>query len=93
MHKLHFTTKIGDNRVSNTQPGSLATSGFATGSKQKTGSAKEKVPDEGLVTTKPKSPQQSQECATVPSGVQVNAFGLRSDIAPHITTICRFSKC
>ena len=76
-----LATKIGDNRVSNTQPGSLATSGFATGSKQKTGSAKEKVPDEGLVTTKPKSPQQSQECATVPAGVQVNAFGLRSDLA------------
>ena len=75
-----LATKIGDNRVSNTQPGSLATSGYASGTSPKTGSAKERVPDEGLITTKPKTPEQAKECATVPSGVQVNAFGLRSDL-------------
>jgi len=76
-----LATKIGDDRVSNTRPGSLATSGFASGSTPKTGSAKEKVPDEGLVVTKPKQPEQSKECATVPAGVKVNAFGLRSDLS------------
>jgi len=56
------------------------TSGFIEGEKPKTGSAKEKVPDEGLVVAKPKSQEQSKECAPAPPGVQTNSFGLRADI-------------
>jgi len=39
-----------------------------------------KVPDEGLVTNKPKSPEQSKECSPPPSGVSVNKYGLRPDL-------------
>jgi len=76
--QIELATKIGDNRVTNTQPGSLATSGFATpadGNKD----PNIKVPDEGLVITKPKSKEQSEECAPTPPGVSVNQFGLRAD--------------
>lgn len=75
-----LATRTGDNRVSNTSPGSLATSGYSEGRVPKTGSKKEKVPDEGLVISKPKTPEQSQECAPIPAGVQTNAYGLRSDL-------------
>jgi len=76
--QTQLSTKIGDNRVTNTQPGSLATSGHATpvdGNKD----PNIKVPDEGLVINKPKSKEQSEECAPVPPGISVNEFGLRSD--------------
>jgi hypothetical protein len=56
------------------------TSGFVDGAEPKTGSAKERVPDEGLVTTKPKSQLISQQTATPPPGVKLNQFGLRPDI-------------
>ena len=75
-----LSKKIGNSRVTNTTPGSLATSGFADGKVPKKGSAKEKVPDDGLVVGKPKTSQQAKECATVPSGVKTNSFGLRSDL-------------
>lgn len=73
-----LSTKIGDNKVTNTQPGSLATSGFAEpvdGNKDQN----IKVPDEALVINKPKDPEQSRECAPPPKGVAVNKFGLRTD--------------
>jgi hypothetical protein len=73
-----LATKIGDNKVTNTQPGSLATSGFAEpadGNKD----PNIKVPDEALVINKPKDPEQSKECSPPPPGVAVNKFGLRSD--------------
>ena len=55
-------TKIGknDNAVTNTQPGSLAKSGYATGAVEKTGTKKEKVPADGLVTTKPTTQEIAQ---------------------------------
>jgi hypothetical protein len=56
-------------------------SGFARNVVEKEGTAKEKVPDEGLVTTKPKSPTQARECSPPPPGVTLNANGLRPDIA------------
>ena len=56
-------------------------SGFARTVEEKEGTSKEKVPDEGLVTTKPKSPTQAQECAPPPPGVRLNANGLRPDVA------------
>lgn len=58
-----------------------ATSGFAKNKSPKTGTSQEKVPDEGLVTVKPKSQEQSQECASPPPGVTLNQFGLRPDLA------------
>lgn len=76
--QTELATKIGDNRVTNTQPGSLATSGHATpadGNKD----PNIKVPDEGLVINKPKSKEQSEECAPAPPGVSTNQFGLRAD--------------
>ena len=76
--QTELSTKIGDNRVTNTQPGSLATSGVATpadGNKD----PNIKVPDEGLVINKPESKEQSEECAPAPPGVAVNEFGLRAD--------------
>jgi hypothetical protein len=75
-----LATKIGDNKVTNTQPGSLATSGFAEpadGNKD----TNIKVPDEALVINKPKDAEQSKECSPPPAGVAVNKFGLRSDQA------------
>lgn len=76
--QTHLSTTIGNNRVTNTQPGSLAISGYANpedGNKD----PNIKVPDEGLIINKPKSPEQSEECAPIPPGVTVNKFGLRSD--------------
>ena len=73
-----LATTIKDNRVTNNQPGSLATSGVATpadGNKD----PNIKVPDRGIEINKPKSPEQSAECAPAPPGVSVNQFGLRSD--------------
>jgi len=67
-------TKIGVN-----DSNFAATSGYAQGKESK-GSAQEKVPDEGLVTTKPKGQQASQQTATPPPGVKLNQFGLRPDI-------------
>jgi len=76
--QTELSTKIGDSRVTNTQPGSLATSGYATpadGNKDPNA----KVPDDGLVINKPKSKEQSEECAPPPPGVATNEFGLRAD--------------
>ena len=73
-----LATKIGDGKVTNTQPGSLATSGFAEpadGNKD----TNIKVPDESLVINKPKDAEQSKECSLPPAGVSVNKFGLRFD--------------
>ena len=47
---------IGNNRVTNETPGSLATSGYATGKVPKKGTQKEQVPDESLTTKKPQPP-------------------------------------
>jgi len=55
------------------------TSGYANGKNPPQGTAKPRPPDEGLVITKPKSPEQSEECAPVPAGVKVNKYGLRAD--------------
>jgi hypothetical protein len=73
-----LATTIGDGKVTNTQPGSLATSGFAEpadGNKD----PNIKVPDTALVINKPKDAEQSKECSPPPAGVAVNKFGLRSD--------------
>ena len=56
-------------------------SGYSTTQETKTGTKKEKVPDEDKVLVKPKTPEQSSECAPPPPGVSVNKYGLRSDKA------------
>ena len=73
------TGKIDGNKVTNTVPGNLAYSGFAEGAEPKLGTAKEKVPDEGLVTQKPKPDDIAKEGASPPPGVGLNKFGLRND--------------
>ena len=65
--------------IGNDESNFAATSGYAAGKNPPQGTAKPRVPDEGLVISKPKSPQQSQECAPVPAGVKVNKYGLRAD--------------
>ena len=60
--------------VTNTSPGNLAYSGFATGEEPKLGTAKEKVPDEALVTQKPKPADVAKEGAAPPPGVGLNKF-------------------
>jgi len=71
-------TKIGknDNSVTNTQPGSLAKSGYAEGAVPKTGFKKEKVPDEGLVISKPVDEEIAQESASPAPGTRLNQYGL-----------------
>ena len=71
-------TKIGkpDNAVTNTQPGQLSKSGYATGEVPKTGTKKERVPDEGLVTDKPVDPEIAQESAPNPPGARLSQYGL-----------------
>jgi hypothetical protein len=54
-------------------------SGYANTQEPKTGSKKEKVPDEEKVLVKPKTAEQASECSPAPPGVFVNKYGLRSD--------------
>ena len=70
--------KIGkpDNSVTNTQPGYLARSGYATGQVPKKGTTKERVPDTGLVVEKPKKQEIAQESAASPPGTTFNQYGL-----------------
>jgi hypothetical protein len=70
---------IGDNRVTNKQPGSLAVSGYARGQKPKnarTGS-QETPPDGGL---KSEHPNSSAAAARQRPGAKVNKYGLRPDL-------------
>ena len=67
-----LATKIGDGRVTNTQPGSLATSGYAEpaiGTKD----PNIRVPDEGLVIKKPVPP--GTPSASPKPGVVLDKFG------------------
>ena len=70
---------IGDNRVTNKTPGSLAVSGYATGQKPKnakTGS-QETPPDGDL---KSEHPNSSAAAARQRPGAKVNKYGLRPDL-------------
>jgi len=78
--QTELSTKIGDNRVTNETPGSLATSGYAEGQEPKSRETKEKVPDKGKEVEKPKPAEQAAECAAPPAGVQLNKNGLRPDL-------------
>ena len=56
-----LATTTGDSRVTAKIPGTLATSGHASGAVAKSEQTKDGPPDTGLTTTKPKTPQQSQQ--------------------------------
>ena len=68
-----LATQIGRGDVTNTQPGSLATSGFAEGQVPISGPAKPTVPDTALVVSKPTPPGTPP--ATPKPGVKLDAFG------------------
>jgi hypothetical protein len=68
-----LATKTGDGKVTNTQPGSLATSGFAEGQVPIAGPAKPTAPDTALVVSKPTPPGTPP--ATPKPGVKLDAFG------------------
>ena len=70
-----LATEIGTNRVSNTQPGTLATSGFAEGSKPFKGKSGPTPPDYDRVVDKPKEHELAKEVAPNLSG-KTNIFGL-----------------
>ena len=55
--------KIGTNRVTNTTPGTLATSGYADGAVAKSGTAREVPPDEDKSVIQPGSPGAANENA------------------------------
>ena len=58
-----LATEIGTNRVSNTQPGTLATSGFAEGANPPKGKSGSTPPDSDRVIDKPKPPELAKELA------------------------------
>lgn len=70
--QTQLSTKIGDGRVTNTQPGSLATSGNAVSASGDTDTNR-KVPDDDKVSTKPKPP--GTPSASPKPGVALDAFG------------------
>ena len=51
-------------------------SGYANTQEPKTGSKKEKVPDEDKAVVKPKAPEQAKECAPIPPGFTLDKYGI-----------------
>jgi hypothetical protein len=70
--QTQLSTKIGDGKVTNTQPGSLATSGNAVSASGNTDTNR-KVPDDDKVSTKPTPPGTPP--ASPKPGVVLDAFG------------------
>ena len=60
-----LATSTGNNRVTNAVPGTLAISGHATGQIPKSEKTKDKAPDVGLTTKKPKSRYSQRDEATL----------------------------
>ena len=74
-----MSSTIGDNRVTNKQPGSLAVSGYADGQVPKdTKTGERPVPPDGDL--KSEHPNSSAAAQPTPPGVKLNSFGLRPDI-------------
>ena len=73
--QTELATEIGTDRVSNTKPGTLATSGFAEGNVDYKGTSKPDVPDGDKVVDKPKDPALAKELAPNLSG-KTSIFGL-----------------
>lgn len=70
-----LSTTIGGNRVTNTQPGSLATSGKAVDSKGNTNPHDTKVPDHGIEVVKPGVPAEAALLNPF-STIRVDKYGL-----------------
>jgi len=70
--QTQLATKIGTNEVTNTQPGSLATSGNAVSASGNTDTNR-RVPDDDKVSTKPKPP--GTPSASPKPGVALDKFG------------------
>ena len=79
-----LATEIGTNRVSNTQPGTLATSGFSEGAKPPKGKSGSTPPDSDKVVNKPKDPALAKELAPSFTG-KTNLLGLPAgkEITPN----------
>ena len=74
--------KAEEEGVTNKQNGSIGKSGFPNKQEvDKEGTAQAKVPENALKTTKPKTPEQSKECAQPSPGVKLSKYGLRPDLA------------
>ena len=73
-----LSQKMGDNRVTNNQPGSLASSGYSQAPNPKTGTAgNAKVTgDPDLVTSKPKTQEVAQSTAPASAKQALDAYGL-----------------
>ena len=71
---------IGDTKVTDTAPGSLATSGIARGQVAKLESQREVLPDESLQTTKPGI---SPYTLPPPPGTALNEYGLSADASAN----------
>ena len=65
-----------DNRVSNTQNGTLGTSGYAEVKKDYEGTSAPTPPDKDRGVEKPKDPKLAKELADPAPGVRLNQFGL-----------------
>ena len=61
--QTQLNQKIGTNRVNNSTPGTLATSGYADGAVAKSGTANETPPDEDKSVSQPTSPGATNENA------------------------------
>ena len=70
-----LATEIGTNRVSNTQPGTLGTSGYAKGSKEYPGKSAPTVSDSDKVVNKPKGEKAAEDKEPLPD-TKLNQFGL-----------------
>ena len=74
--------KAEEEGVTNKQNGNIGKSGFPNKQEvDKEGTAQAKVPENALKTTKPKTPEQSKECAQPSPGVKLSKYGLRPDLA------------
>jgi len=88
--------KIGTSRVTNTTPGTLATSGYADGVVPKKGSAREVYPDNDLAVKQPaKKPEDSSKeagpgSAPAPGATNENADGIHQTTAADTK---RQAKC
>ena len=74
--QTQLATKIGDNRVSNTQKGTIGTSGYAEGNIDYEGTSAPTPPDKDRGVEKAKDPELAKELADPAPGVGLNQFGL-----------------
>ena len=72
-----LSSTTGDNRVTNSKPGTLGTSGYADGQNSTTGNQKPITPDTDLQTTKPNRASQRKRsfCAPPAPNVKLDKYG------------------